>query len=121
MMGGRKGYSLKKIVGDLRTTIPEQRELLRGIEESNPKKVVKATAHILSKSDDALESLAYGFLFVDSIKDEYQKLQKKNVKARRKTLTKKWALFREKSGKKFSPETNRSVVDTTTKVLGGNK
>ena len=120
-MGGRKGHSLKQIVGDLRSIIPEKRELLRGIEEDNPKKVVRASAHILSKSDEALESLAYGYLFVDSIEGERGKLQKKSIKERRKALTKKWTLFRKKAGKSFNPEINRNVVDSTTRILGGRK
>jgi len=120
-MGGRKGYSIKNIVGDARRIRASKKELLQGIREENPKKVVKASAEILSKSDKALESLAYGYIFVDSIKKDYGKLKKEKTKERRKDLAKKWASFRREKGKKFDPVTNRSVVDSATRIFGGAK
>jgi len=118
-MGGRKGYSLKKVVGDLRKIKETQKELLKGIKDKDPKKIVKASAKILAKSEIALESIGYSYIFVDSISSEYKKLQKESTKERRKELTKKWASFRKEKGKKFDATTNRDVVDSTTRVLGG--
>jgi len=119
-MGGRKGYSLKGIVRDLSEIKIEREELLTGIKTNNPKKVVQATAGILAKSDDFLESLAHSFLFAGSIKEkEYKKLSEQNTKERRKELAKKWAAYRKEKGKKFDSSTNRDVVDSTARVLGG--
>lgn len=118
-MGGRRGYSLKKIVGDIRKVKADQNELLKSIKDRDIKKVVKATAKILDKSEQKLESLAYSFVFMDSFKKEYNKLRKKIPKDRRKSLAKKWASFREEKGKKFDAITNRNVVDSANKVLGG--
>ena len=66
-----------------------------------------------------IESIGYGYLFVDSISDDFKRLQEKNTKERRKELAKKWALFRKEKGKMFDPRTNKDVVDYTTRVLGG--
>jgi len=118
-MGGRKGYSLKVIVGDMRKVRSDQKQLLQGVKENDPKKIVDASAKILSKSDKALESLAYSYLFVDSIKDDYKKLSDESIKERRKELSKRWAAFRKEKGKKFDSSTNRDVVDSATRVLGG--
>jgi hypothetical protein len=118
-MGGRKGYSLKNIVGDLRKVRATQKELLEGVQEEDPKKVVKASAKILAKSDKALESIGYSYLFIDSLSDEYKELRKESTKERRKNLAKKWASFRKEKDKKFDAATNRDVVDSTTRVLGG--
>ncbi len=120
-MGGRKGYSLKNVVGDLRKIKTDQKELLAGVQEKDPKKVVQASAKILAKSDKALESIGYSYLFVDSLSDEYKELQKESTKERRKELAKKWASFRKEKGKKFDSATNRDVVDSTTRVLGDAK
>jgi len=119
-MGGRKGYSLKRIVGDLRKVKSEQKELLKGIKDNNAGKVVQASASILAKSDAPLESLAHSFLFVGSIeKEEYKRLSEQDTKERRKELAKKWAAYRKEKGKKFDVSTNRDVVDSATRVLGG--
>lgn len=119
-MGGRKGYSLKRIVGDMRKVRSEQKELLKGIEDNNPKKVVQASAGILAKSDASLESLAHSFLFVSGIKEkEHKRLSEQDTKERRKELAKKWASYRKEKGKKFDASTNRDVVDSATRVLGG--
>jgi hypothetical protein len=119
-MGGRKGYSLKKLVGDIRKVKTEKKELLQGIEDNNPKKVVSASAGILAKSDNFLESLAHSFLFVSDLKEkEHKRLSKQDTKQRRKELAKKWALYRREKGKKFDAATNRDVVDSATRILGG--
>ena len=119
-MGGRRGYSLKKIVGDIKKVKSEQKELLRGIEDRNPKKVVRASAGILAKSDSSLESLAHSFLFIGGLKEkDYKRLSTQRTKERRKELAKKWASYRKEKGKKFDVATNRDVVDSATRILGG--
>lgn len=120
-MGGRKGYSLKEIVGDIRKVKLGRRELLISIKDKDPKKIVKATTKILNKSDEQLESLAYSFIFMDSIKKDYSKLREESTKNRRKNLAKKWASFREEKGKKFNTKINRNIVDSANKALGGIK
>ncbi|GEM_PF-5216573 len=121
-MGGRKGYSLKKIVGNLQKVRSEKTQLLQGIKENSPKKVALASAGILAKSDIALESLAHSFLFVGGIQEqEYRKLGRKDTKERRKELSKKWAAYRKEKGKKFDAPSNRDVVDSATRVIGGAK
>jgi len=121
-MGGRKGYSLKKIVGDVRKIRSSQKELLQGIKDNDPKKVVSSSARMLAKSDTALEPLAHSFLFVGGLKEkDYRRLGKERTKRRRKELAKKWASYRKEKGKKFDPATNRDIVDSATRVLGGGK
>lgn len=118
-MGGRRGYSLKEIVGDIRKVKSGQKELLLSIKDKDTKKIVKATTKILGKSDEQIESLAYSFLFMDSIKKDYGKLRKESQKDRRKDLAKKWASFRKEKGRKFNFKINRNIVDSANEVLGG--
>jgi len=120
-MGGRKGYSLNKVVGDLRKIKKEKKELLEWIDEKNPSEVIKSTGKIIAKSDLALDSLATSLKFVDVIESEEKELQKKSIKTRRKNLSKRWANFRKKEGKKFDPTINRKVVDSINRALGGKK
>ena len=121
-MGGRRGYSLKKIVGDMRKVAHNKKELLQGIKENNPQKVVSESANILAKSDDVIESLAYSFLFVSSIKDkDTKKLRKEDTKERRKELAKRWADYRKTKKKRFDISTNRDIVDSATRILGSKK
>ena len=116
-MGGRKGYTLKRVVGDVRTIKKEKKELLEWIEEKNPKEVVKTTGKIIAKSDKLLDSIATSIKFIDTIESEEEHLKKKSTKERRKNLSKKWAEFRKKQGKKFDPIINRKVVDSFNRAL----
>jgi len=120
-MGGRKGYSLKRVVGDVRKIKKEKKELLEWIDEKNPEEVIKSTGKIIAKSDLALDSLATSLKFVDEIEAEEKKLQEKSTKARRKDLSKKWADFRKKEGKKFDFTINRKIVDSINRALEGKK
>ncbi len=118
-MGGRKGYSLSTVVGPLRPIKKPEKELLRAIEIQDPKKVVAFSAKIIAKSDLALDSIGYGYLFMDSISDDYKRLRAQSTKERRKEIAKRWALFRKERGKTFDARVNRDVVDSATRVLGG--
>ena len=118
-MGGRKGYTLKRVVGDVRTIKKEKKELLEWIEEKNPQEVVRTTGKIIAKSDKLLDSIASSIKFADVIESEEKQLQGESTKERRKELSKKWANFRKKEGKKFDPITNRKIVDSVNRALEG--
>ena len=118
-MGGRKGYSLSTVVGPLRLIKKPENELLRAIENEDPKKVVAYSAKIIASSDLALDSIGYGYLFMDSISNDYERLRAQDTKERRKELAKKWAQFRKEQGKTFDTRINRDVVDSATRILGG--
>lgn len=120
-MGGRKGYTLKRVVGDVRSIKKEKKELLEWIDEKNPNELVKTTGKILAKSDKLLESIATSIQFVDSIESQEKQLKKEPTKERRKELSKKWAEFRKKEGKKFDPVVNRKIVDSINRVLEDKK
>lgn len=119
-MGGRRGPILSNVVGNIRIG-SEKKELIDSIKQNNPENVVKSSVKIIAKSSKALDFLAYGYLFVDSIKNEYKKLTAEDTKERRKTLSQKWAEYRKKTGKKFDSAESRNVVDSATRVLGGGK
>lgn len=72
-------------------------------------------------SDLALDSLATSLKFVDEIESEEKKLQKESIKTRRKDLSKKWANFRKREGKKFDSTINRKIVDSINRALEGEK
>jgi hypothetical protein len=117
-MGGRKGYSLRRVVGDLRKVGGEKKRLLQGIKEHDVDKAVTASAKLLAGSDEALDSVVHAFLFVRSIDKKTRKqLSEKNTRERRLGLAEQWSSYRTKAGVHFSPEINRSVVDTATRAL----
>ena len=120
-LGGRKGYSLKRVVGDVRKIKKEKKELLEWIDEKNPTEVVKTTGKIIAKSDHLLDSLALSLKFVDTLEAEENNLRKESTKERRKNLSKKWAEFRKKEEKKFDPTVNRKVVDSINRALEDKK
>jgi len=120
-MGGRKGYTLKKVFGDVRTIKKEKKELLGWIEDKNPEEVVKATGKVIAKSDKLLDSIASSIKFAGAIESEEKQLQGESTKERRKELSKKWANFRKKEGKKFDPIINRKIVDSVNRALEGEK
>ena len=51
-MGGRRGYPLKKIVGDTKDVRSGRKELLQAVKNKNLKKVIKTTAILLGRSDN---------------------------------------------------------------------
>lgn len=120
-MGGRKSHSLQKVVGDIRKVKEEQKRLVEGIKKNQPAQIVKASAGILSKSDKSLEALAYSYVFADSIQKEYKRLSEEETKSRRKEISQKWVDFRKETEKQFDSETNRDIVDSTTRIFGGQK
>jgi len=120
-MGGRKGYPLRKIVGDIRKIKEEKADLLDAIESKDVKKVASSSARMLAKSSDALEALAHGYLFIDSLKKDYDKLRKESVKARRLEISRRWARYRKEKGLDFDDTVNRDIIDTATRTLGGAK
>lgn len=120
-MGGRKGHSLAKIVGDLRAVKEEKRELLDAIEHKDVGRVVSSSAKMLAKSNNALESLTHSYLFVDGLKNDYDKLRNESVKERRLEISKRWAKYRKEKGIDFDDAINRDIVDNATRTLGGAK
>jgi hypothetical protein len=121
-MGGRKGYSLKKLVHNTREIRVEQSALYDAIKQNNAQKVVSASAKILAKSDTAIDAIAHSFLFMSEIQEKnYDKLKKKDIKNRRKELSKKWAEYRKEVNKKFDTSISRDIIDSATRVIGENK
>jgi len=117
-MGGRKGYSLGRIVGDLRKVGREKKKLLRGIKEHDIVKAVSASAELLARSDEALDSIVHGFLFIRSMdKKTWNELVQEDARERKLGLAEEWSNYRREVGVEFSPEVNRNVVDTATRSL----
>ena len=117
-MGGRKGYALKRVIGDVRTFKKEKKELLEWIDEKNPQEVVRATGKLIAKSEKLLDSITTSLKFVDLIEPEERQLKEESTKERRKDISKKWAEFRKKEGKRFDSVLNRKVVDSINRALG---
>jgi hypothetical protein len=120
-MGGRKGYDIKRVVGDVRKIKKEKKELLNFIDEKNPSEVTKVTGKIIAKSDLLLDSIVTSIKFVEIIESEEKQLKEISIKDRRKGLSKKWSDFRKKEGKRFDPIVNRKVVDSINRALEDRK
>lgn len=120
-MGGRRGYSLKAVLGDLKKVREEQKDLLVEIKNQDVKGVVKASAKMLAKSDKALDAIAQAYLFANSLEPVEDDLKKKETKDRRREISKKWTDFRKEHDKKFDSVISRSIVDSATRILGGEK
>jgi len=121
-MGGRKGYTLNKIVGNIHNIKNEKRSLLEAIDKNNVKEVVAVSAKILAKSDAVLESLAHSYLFVGSLgKKDYANLINKDIKSRRVEISKRWTKYRKDKGTSFDSSVNRDIVDTAVKILGAKR
>jgi len=120
-MGGRKGYSLRKIVGDIRRVKGEKKDLLDAIEHNDVGKVVSSSAKMLGKSNNALEALTHSYLFIDSLKKDYDRLRRESVKERRLEISKRWAKYQKEKGIDFDDAINRDIVNNATRTLGGDK
>ena len=120
-MGGRKGHSLKSIVGDLRRVRAEKKDLLDAIENRDVGKVVSSSARMLAKSDNVLDALAHSYVFIDGLKKEYARLRSESVQERRLEISRRWAKYRREKGVDFDDAINRDIVENATRTLGGVK
>jgi hypothetical protein len=121
-MGGRKGYSLRCVVGDLSKVRTEKRQLLDGIKAGDVKTVVASSARIMAKSDDALDAIVHGLFFVRSMDPtKHQQLADQPTRERRLGLADQWSTYRKKMKIEVSPTLNREIVDTAARVIGRKK
>jgi hypothetical protein len=121
-MGGRKGYSLKCVVGDPSKVRMEKRQLLEGIKTGNVRAVVASSAQIMAKSDEALDAVVHGLFFVRSIDPtKYEQLAGQSTRERRLSLADQWSAYRKKMNIAVSPPLNRQIIDTATRIIRKNK
>lgn len=121
-MGGRKGYSLTSIVGNMGKVRSERRRLIDGFKENRVDEVVAATAQMLSKSGEALDAIVHGFFFVQSIDAKTrEQLGQKTPRERKLSIADKWAGYRRKNKVDFSSTLNRDIVDTVATTIGKKK
>ena len=117
-MGGRKGYSIKRVVGNLNKVRREKKALIQGIKAEDANMAVSSTARILAKSDEALDAIVHGYLFIRTIDPKtHEQLAQKNMKERRLGLSDKWSSYGKKANMHFSPTINRNVVDSATRAI----
>lgn len=112
-MGGRKSYSDKDIIGNLRKVIPERKKLSSAIKSESPQGIVQATVDIFNKSEAAISNLSKVFEmrdFIDGISK--RKLRQKDIEKEAAKY-----LSRKKKQIKASQQIKRLLIDSAVKSI----
>lgn len=120
-MGGRKTYSARKVLGDLRQSTSERKRLSAAISEEDPKKISQATLDAFRKSDYAVDNLSKILDMADIFEEvEGKDIETKNVKQ---VVTDFWNKTKDERNIKTEAEIDRNLIESATKVLkrGGKK
>lgn len=114
-MGGRKSYSAQKVLGDLRHTAKERKEISNAMESEQPKKVVQATLDAFRKSDKAISHLNRLFDLVDLFNQtEGETYDKKEA---RKKATDYWTKTKKEKNIRTETEIDRLLIDSAAAAL----
>ena len=120
-MGGRKTYSVRKVLGDLRQSIGERKKLSAAISEEDAKKITQATLDVFRKSDYAVDNLSK----VLDMADIFEELEGKEIKPKetKQIVTDFWNKTKEDRNIKTGAEIDRNLIESATKILkrGGKK
>jgi len=113
-MGGRKTYSVKKILGDINGKSPERRALRKAIKEKDPKQIADSTLNLFkaSKMPSNFSQILDMFEVVQEI--EKKKVSKDKLKEEISNL---WADTKKAKKIKDFPELDRILVDSAVKIL----
>jgi len=113
-MGGRKTYSVKKVIGDRRKFPSESKQFISALKEKNPKKIAQSTIEMFQKSDTALSNLSKALEMAKFIAQTKKELPPSEI---RKRASNYWIKQRAKKRIKASPEIDRILVNSAVKVL----
>lgn len=113
-MGGRKSYSVRSVLGDLRHSVRERKDLAKAISDEQPQKIVKSTVEAFKKSNYAIENLSKAI----DMYDFFREVEKKKIKPKdvRKAVTEYWLRTKEKKKIKSTLEIDRILINSTVAV-----
>lgn len=114
-MGGRKGYSAKRVIGDARSFLKEKKRFEEALKEEKPEKIVQTTLEIFNKSDTAIDNLSKGLAMFGFFEDS--KKREKTAKEVKKEATKYWTKVKEDKKITAISEIDRLIVESATKTL----
>ena len=114
-MGGRTGYPLNLVVGDLRKLSPEKKALGQAISNQKPEKIASSTLNMFQKSKKALSFLSASL----DMHDIFQPDERKNVEPRheQRSATRFWNDLKKKKHINTTPEIDYLIIKTATRVL----
>lgn len=114
-MGGRKSYPLRDVIGDLRQTKHERKELKEAIADKDPQRIAVTTLNVLRQSKDAVRNIANAIdmfsLFTETVNKRIKPEKIKEV------ATDYWNETKTKKRIESGPEIDRILIDSATKIL----
>jgi hypothetical protein len=113
-MGGRKSYSIKKVVGPTKKIQKERRQLRESLEIGDPKGIVKATVDIVKSSDFAVGNLVHTITFLSIIQEFEKKPITENLKQE---VVKRWTELKKEKKIETEPEIDRLLIESAIKTL----
>jgi len=114
-MGGRKSYSTKDIIGNMRKVATERKELSAALKSESPNNIVKATVGIVSKSENAVSNLS-NIIEMRGFFDGISKAKLTSAEVESKA-SKYWVKKKQKEKIIISHAVERSLIRATVKGL----
>ena len=116
-MGGRKPTSIRKVLGNLKQSQSERKDLGKAFSQENPAQIAIATVNAVRKSTDAIRNLSNAIQMLDLF-SESGKSDLGSTEAR-KIATQHWEQV--KKERKIEPnlETDRLLINLTARLLKG--
>lgn len=114
-MGGRKSYSAQKVLGDLRQTAKERKDISNAMASEEPRKIIQATLNAFSKSDKAISHLTRLFDIVDLF--DQTKGETYDKEEAKKKATDFWTKTKKDNDIHTEIEIDRLLIDSATKAL----
>lgn len=113
-MGGRKSYSITKVVGSTKKLQRERRELRLSLKIGKPKDVVTATVNIIKNSDVAVQNLTRAVHFFSIIQEFEKRPSSENLKQE---VVKRWTELKKEKNIESDSTTDRLLVESAIKTL----
>jgi len=118
-MGGRKSYPIKRLLGDLRQSVGERKDLASAMEEKNPEKIASTTLKTFIKSDTAIENLTKTFDMVDVILSlSEESIEPQNLKDK---IVKKWSEKKYKEDITIDSQIENNLINSIFNILKEDK
>jgi predicted transcriptional regulator len=120
-MGGRKPTSIRKVLGNLRQSVHERRDLGRALSDENPSQIAESTTNTIRKSTNVIRSLSNAIQML-GVFSEKEKEDLGTTEAR-KIATQYWENVKQERKIEPNLETDRILINLVSRLLkrGGKK